>query len=431
MGRTIYCDPLLEEKLIEICSKGPGTGLVVGSLVDDRYYGVFLAETPQDEEGESVEKTVTKTLDVGWMVEHAKQVIRLLPGGLTVLGFYIFDSEDIFEKQDGKIRKLISTVGNLDDEVPEEQIVIVNTKTAKVLDTKASAFKSIDMKMAGKPVEFVRVDTSVVLDIPIALASDEKDLSKDVAPGVEKFAEVLKQCIFVFDNQMLGDKHVIGKSVEADKKKGKGKNKSDAQDNSDLEDCSAQEVLNVEILFTDSPCPAEVVPQSSMVRLKFAGKLSSRSYLAPGATVQMAKKAVKSDLLRSLKTRLAMHCDTMQEAEEDEEVKVVHEPPRRVFVSVGDVMVQGIAVCDYLYPGECLEDCVNNMKEIFGWDVIEDSIEDDVEIVASPRETRPPASPSASEKEKQARRSRFPFAVVASCGMALVSAGIAYMSLSD
>ena len=79
MGRTIYCNPLLEEKLTEICSQGPGTGLVVGSVVDDRYYGVFLAETPLEEQEEGAEKKAN-TLDVGWMVEHARQVIRLLPG---------------------------------------------------------------------------------------------------------------------------------------------------------------------------------------------------------------------------------------------------------------------------------------------------------------------------------------------------------------
>lgn len=431
MGRTIYCNPVLEEKLGEICSQGPGTGLVVGSVVDDRYYGVFLAETPQDEE-EGVEKKPSSTLDVGWMVEHARQVVRLLPGGLTVLGFYIFSSEDIFEKQDGKIRKLITSVRNLDIDVPEEQIVIVNTNTAKVFDSKASAFKSIDMKMVGKPVEFVRVDTSVVLDIPLALTSDGKDLSKDVAPGVDKFADMLKHCIYVFDNQMLGDKHVVGKAVEVEKKKGKGKNKQDdTHDNSDLDDCSSQEVLNLELLFAEPFCPDDIISQSTMVRLKFAGKISSRSYLAPGATVQMAKKAVKSDLLRSLKTRLAMHCDTMQDAEEEEETKVVHEPPRRVFVSVGDPLVQGVAVCDYLYPGEGLEDCVNNVKEIFGWDVVEDSIEDDVEIVASPREVKPPASPSASDKAKQARRRKVPLGVVVSFGMAVISAGLAYLSFSE
>ena len=79
MGRIIYCNPVLEDKLGEICSQGPGTGLVVGSVVDDRYYGVFLAESPLEEE-EGVEKKTSSTLDVGWMVEHARQVVRLMPG---------------------------------------------------------------------------------------------------------------------------------------------------------------------------------------------------------------------------------------------------------------------------------------------------------------------------------------------------------------
>ena len=166
-----------------------------------------------------------------------------------------------------------------------------------------------------------------------------------------------------------------------------------------------------------------------MVRLKFAGKISSRTYLAPGATVQMAKTAMKSDLLRSLKTRLAMHCDTMQDNEEEEETKVVHEPPRRVFVSIGDPLVQGVAVSDYLYPGEGLEDCVNNMKEIFGWEVVEDNIEDDVEIVASPREVKPPASPG--DKSKEVTKSKVSMGVVVSLGMAVISVGLAYLSLSD
>merc|ERR1719233_888297 len=163
------------------------------------------------------------------MVEHARQVIRLLPGGLTVLGYYVFSSEDVFEKQDGKLRKLINSVGNLDSDVPQEMVVIVNTKTAKILDLKSSSFKSIDIKMAGKPIDSVRVDTSVVFDIPVALSSDEKDLSKDVSPGVEKFSNMLKNCVFVF-----------GKALEVEKKKGKGKTKNEAVDGkSDEDDCAS------------------------------------------------------------------------------------------------------------------------------------------------------------------------------------------------
>ena len=172
-------------------------------------------------------------------------------GGLTVLGYYIFSSEDVFEKQDGKLRKLINSVGNLDSDVPQEMVIIVNTKTAKILDQKSSSFKTIDIKMAGKPTEYVRIDTSVVFDIPVALTSDEKDLSKDVSPGIEKFSDMLKNCVFVFDNKMLGDNHVVGKALEVEKKKGKGKSKNEVvEEKSDEEDCASQEVIAAEILFT-------------------------------------------------------------------------------------------------------------------------------------------------------------------------------------
>jgi len=429
MGKIVYCPPDVEYKLRDVCAQGPGTGLVIGSKVDDRYYGVFIVETPKEEEqGESEKKN--SGVDVGWMTEHAKQVIRLLPGGLTVLGVYLFSNENVLEKQDSKIRKLLQAIQSIDQDVPSELLVVVSDNTAKVLEAKSSAFKNIDMKMTGKSTDFVRVETSVVLDIPIALPVDEKDLHKDVSPGIEKFSSMLENCIFIFENQMLDDKYVVGKSIESDKKKVKGKNKVEVQDSSDVDESLMQELVGVELLFADVSCPTDVDSRKTNVRMKIAGKISSRSYIAPGASVLLAKKAIKSDLMRSLNTRLNMHCETMQEVEEEEK-KIVHEPPRRVFVSVGDPLVEGVTVSDYLYPGEGLEDCVNNMKEIFGWEVVEDSIEDDVEIVASPREVRPPSSPSESEKVKQDRLKRVPFGVVVSVGMAILSAGLAYLSFSD
>ena len=38
--------------------------------------------------------------------------------------------------------------------------------------------------------------------------------------------------------------------------------------------------------------------------MKVAGKLSSRVYLAPGASVENAKQQIVADIIRSLKTRL-------------------------------------------------------------------------------------------------------------------------------
>ena len=123
-----------------------------------------------------------------------------------------------------------------------------------------------------------------------------------------------------------------------------------------------------------------------------------------------------------------MHCETIQQEKEEgaeEEKRIVHEPPRRVFVQVQPAEL-GISVSDYLYPGEGSDDCINNIKELFGWEISEDNIEDDVEIVASPRDTRPPPPPEALRQQKK----RIPLAAVASLGVTAIAVGLAYFSMS-
>ena len=130
--------------------------------------------------------------------------------------------------------------------------------------------------------------------------------------------------------------------------------------------------------------------------------------------------------------RFSMHCDTIQNNKENtdevEEKRLVHEPPRRVFVSI-EPSELGLSVSDYLYPGEGSEDCINNVKELFGWEISEDNIEDDLEIVATPRDTRGPPPPN-SHQIKNTRR-KVPFAAVASLGMAAIAVGLAYFSMGE
>ena len=66
--------------------------MLVGTLVDDSYHIVFVAETPSEEEeeekqqeqegggGKEAPAPQQRELDVSWLAEHAKQVLRLLPG---------------------------------------------------------------------------------------------------------------------------------------------------------------------------------------------------------------------------------------------------------------------------------------------------------------------------------------------------------------
>ena len=82
MVKAIYYGPHFSEKLTEICSKGSVNGLVLGSVIEDRMFGVCLVETPKEDGAEADQEAVKKdqVLDVTWMLEHARQVHRLMPG---------------------------------------------------------------------------------------------------------------------------------------------------------------------------------------------------------------------------------------------------------------------------------------------------------------------------------------------------------------
>ena len=85
----------------------------------------------------------------------------------------------------------------------------------------------------------------MVHDVSVARTVEE-ELSHDLAPAVNKLEENLKHSIFVISNKLRNDKEVIGRPFEIDKRKNKGKIKNESFDSED----NAQEVLNVDLLYT-------------------------------------------------------------------------------------------------------------------------------------------------------------------------------------
>ena len=184
----------------------------------------------------------------GLMNEMESSELIIITGGLTILGCFVFHPEDVFAKQDGKIRRLVGGVSGLDQSVPEDQLIIVSSNIAKSYEAKSSSFKNVEMKPQDKEVEFVRADTSMILDLPVARTKEE-ELSQDLIPAVHKMEENLNDCIFVIGNKIVPDDQVLGKPFEIDKKKSKGKSKNESQDGSELEE-AVQEVVSVQLLMT-------------------------------------------------------------------------------------------------------------------------------------------------------------------------------------
>ncbi|MGH0173422.1 UNVERIFIED_CONTAM: hypothetical protein FKN15_065539 [Acipenser sinensis] len=85
MGRTYFVEDSVEQYLQNILNtsgKVCVTGLLIGQCSPQRDFVLLAVRTPPKE-------TQSDEVDEEWVVEHATQVSRMLPGGLAVLGVFL------------------------------------------------------------------------------------------------------------------------------------------------------------------------------------------------------------------------------------------------------------------------------------------------------------------------------------------------------
>jgi len=417
MSRSALLDPGID------LTKLSGSGVLIGSYLPSHLLGVYVAPTPV-EEGEDGEGK--GELDVPWMLEHAKQVFKMLPGGVHVIGFVYNSTPDVFTKSESKIRKLLSGLRALDSEADEVVFLLPDLKGKSL---QADNLKNVDFKVSETQIEFVELDTSVILDIPIAHSCDQKAskmLHTHAEKGVLKFERSLATSLCLFNSELKGPEETICPPQFEAKKKGKGKHK---QMEAEEEEEEGSFKFSVHILVQDDPnVGEEVLIEDNNIRIKLAGKMTSRSYMPKGSSIAQCKVAVISDIKRSLRSRILMHCDSLvgDEGEEGEagDGPIVHEPPRRVLTLLPGT---SISISDYLYPGEGGEDALESIKEIFGFSPTEEDIEDDLEIVAAAKDVKRDADKSIAEGRSKKVGGMY---LAVSLGVAALSAALAWFRFS-
>ncbi|MGH0154836.1 UNVERIFIED_CONTAM: hypothetical protein FKN15_048280 [Acipenser sinensis] len=85
MGRTYFVEDSVEQYLhniLDTSGKACVTGLLIGQCSPQRDFVLLAVRTPPKE-------TQSDEVDEEWVVEHATQVSRMLPGGLAVLGVFL------------------------------------------------------------------------------------------------------------------------------------------------------------------------------------------------------------------------------------------------------------------------------------------------------------------------------------------------------
>ncbi|KAH6837934.1 oxidoreductase [Perilla frutescens var. hirtella] len=387
-------------------------GLVIGKLNSklDRGFVYDLVPTPPNDAGEQpclvidgaadFSKTKKKTsskpksqsdssalfIDQDWVFEHARQVSRMLLGGMKVVGVYVWVSESLFKNSTITLCQTVIGVAQaastMMDDLNERLLLHISYSPLRwtcrncslAANITSSSLWPCDFK-TGKILGSLQTfrcmyNFDVRLPIPHGDGLDSK-----------RFSDVIRNEIMVHAKELKGVKALIdGKLVVGD-----DLSVSDdfhevefllpfMQDKY-LEACSQKEVLGVLLL---------------------RGSVCSLAYLNSKEPVSQALVDIKEDIIRSLQSRLAIICD---EAERDIESMTggdqgtnshisSEEPvtnfdlqaqrkqcnlsfPRRVLVP----WLEGTYICDYIQSTETLEvlkeHCVELMSVEFPTDTSE------------------------------------------------------------
>ncbi|XP_055897622.1 protein odr-4 homolog isoform X2 [Biomphalaria glabrata] len=365
-------------------------------LTAQRNFVVHLTRTPdpvedevseengEDESGDAATRNVTKKpdlvrpnsldkLDEKWVYTHAKQVSRMLPGGLNVIGLFALAPSLMLKTSQSKLKQILySLYKNLNKNV----IVSTETTTDRILlqldtSTKKLSCTTIDasdIKSAPKPSEWkyhsgenqwVKLTSLVNLDIPICVSSESKHqtLIKQLQVGLVEFGDSIKRSIITFNGLIREPSESL--LVLSDRKGRKDiHNASDSIITQDV-------VIYLPLESKDGLCEPKV--KTSQATINMIGTTVIRAFVSTKATVRDAIEAVKMDIIRSLMIRCELLCEEFN-VTEGKQGSEVYDPPVRLFCQLPQC---GLEVCDYVFQDEKQDEVKERIKELLDIEVEE------------------------------------------------------------
>jgi hypothetical protein len=349
-------------------------------------------------------------VEAGWLSEHAKQVLSMLPGGLHIQGLFV--ASEVFSDKASltKLKSCLAAVRKLNDSKRPLVVMQLDLRSQSVrcesFEADSNKAKSLAYEESAEDLKWLCVKANFILDNPLAFTKDQTEwpLKHKLETAVQRLKKALEDAVFLIDGHYRGDDELLDPSVgvaspfgKAKKgKKGKRAQKEETTTTSGEEGGQHGEEtfmkhkskeFDVDILFGDDGRADDDNCNISEVssKMRIIGRMSTRAYVSNKAKVGEALEALRTDVIRTLMARLEMHCDSLVGDEmlgTGAEMPVMHEPPRRVNICLPG---SSITVSDFLFPGESPEESVKAVEEMFGFTPTFEHLDDELEIVASPQ----------------------------------------------
>ncbi|XP_026231303.1 protein odr-4 homolog [Anabas testudineus] len=431
MGRGYIVEDIVEGYLTKLCEQQAGTvtGLLIGQSSAQRDFVITATRTPQRDE--SSEPT-GKSLDKEWVTEHARQVSRMLPGGISVLGIFIITDNDAKDTLT-TLRQLVFAMENLissdhlwtpeDDDVTDCVTLHVNAKTRK---TTCRTFDMKDPKSMAKPADWkyqsgicsscTMVSCCVNVDLLVPLSDNRtstENMDACLKGGLKAWAHQIKDGVCLIDGRKLPEETELST----------GQKRSVRQYTAQLL------IIPDEQRFTD-------VVQQCGGSVSVRGAIHSRTYLISNKPkAKLAEKLLKRDVVSTVATRVRMLLEELLTSEEDSKVrrdKLQTEQfclPRRIFCPTK--ATGPVCVCDYQFSDEGLSEVLDRLKEMLDIDAAEEDLDTKQEMTAEVIENNFTEEPTAESVEAvEPKRNNYAGAAIATA-VALLAAAASMLYLND
>ncbi|XP_031377159.1 protein odr-4 homolog [Punica granatum] len=375
-------------------------GLVIGKLSPslDRGFVFDLVPTPPNDAGEPAcslldpirddrkkgpkgksqggSDSSSLSVDKDWVAEHARQVSRMLVGGIKVVGVYIWVSDIAFKNSTMEICQTVKAVAEAAPTEYNERLLIHICYSPRRWTCKnfspssnitSSSLRPCDFKMGKVLNSLQRFRSTYNFDIRLPV-------SQEIALNVRTLSNVLRRGISVIAKELKGAKALVdGNLVVAD------------------EPCTSDVFHDIELLlpFMKDACTEACVLENIVGVLKFSGSVSSFAFLTSKELISQAIADIKGDIIMSLQSRLDIICDEA-DADTDEnesidgvlpdklisqaDLQLLRKPstlsfPQRVFAP----WLAGTYICDYLQPSETLQVLKDHCAELLSVEVQTDA----------------------------------------------------------
>ncbi|XP_019724843.1 protein odr-4 homolog [Hippocampus comes] len=385
MGRGYIVDDTVEVYLSKLCEQQSDhvTGLVIGQNSIQRDFVVMACRTPSREEPLV---GAGKSPDKEWISEHARQVSRMLPGGLSVIGVFVISDADAKETL-ASLRQLVFAVQRLisseslwkadDNEVTDCVTLHINPKSRKI---SCRTFDIKDPKSLAKPADWKyqaavcsswsTMSCCVKVDLLVPLPDNKactKSMDECLKEGLKVWTYQIENAVCLIDGIQLPD--------DAELTAGQKRN--------------VRQVLTAQLLVT----PAQQDTLRDVVQrcggaLSVRGAIHSRAYVHNNKPkAKLAEKILKKDVVSTMVTRVQMLLDELLAPEDESKGVGTDKPgteqfclPHRVFCPAKGN--GSLCVCDYRFNDEDPSEVIDRLKEMLDVNAADQNLDTKQEIVA-------------------------------------------------